>query len=120
PNSSRQVPRRKEKTVAIVMQLEWPGVALDDYNRVMEALGLDADPPAGGLFHVSGEDGGSLRIVDVWESEDAWNSFFGSRLTPALEKTGLMAKGRPNVRLYPVHNVFAPDAAAVERLGAAS
>jgi hypothetical protein len=106
--------------VAIVMQLEWPGATLDDYDAVMEALGLDADPPAGGLVHVCGEEGGTLRIVDVWESEDAWNAFFGSRLGPALEKTGLAEKGRPDVRVYPLHNVFAPGADVIAELGAGS
>jgi hypothetical protein len=106
--------------VAIVMQMEWPGVTLDDYDRVMKELGLDADAPAGGLFHVSGEDGGTLRILDIWESEDAWNQFFGSRLTAALQATGLMDKGQPNVRVYPVHNVYAPGADAVARLAGSS
>ena len=37
--------------MAVVMSLEWPGVTLEDYDRVMGALGLDAEPPAGGVFH---------------------------------------------------------------------
>ena len=106
--------------MAIVMSLEWPGATLEEYDQVMVALGLDAEPPAGGLFHVSGTDGGTLRILDVWESDDAWNAFREGRLMPALEQTGLIEKGAPNVRTYPLHNLYAPGADVLGRLGASS
>jgi hypothetical protein len=106
--------------MAVVMSLEWPGVTVGDYDRAMGALGLDAEPPAGGLFHVCGAEGGALHIFDIWESEDAWNSFRDGRLMPTLQELGLMEKGQPNVRVYTVHNIFAPTPDDLSRLGASS
>jgi hypothetical protein len=106
--------------MAIVMALEWPDSTLEEYDRVMEALGLDANPPAGGMLHVCGADGGTLRIFDVWESEDAWNAFRDGRLMPALQQTGLLEKGAPEVRVYPLHNVYAPEVDELGRMGASS
>src|SRR2546425_11106123 len=79
--------------MAIVMHMEWPGATLEDYDRAMESTRLDETPPAGGLVHVAGVDDGTLRIVDVWESEEAWNAFRSDRLMPALEQTGNAREG---------------------------
>jgi hypothetical protein len=102
--------------MATAMLMDWPETSLEDYGAVMNALRLDEDPPDGGIFHVAGMDGTTLRILDVWESEDKWNAFLTHRLTPAIQSAGL--EGHPNVRTYPIANVYAPDAAALESLGA--
>ena len=104
--------------MAIAMLMDWPGKTMDDYGAVMSALRLDENPPSGGIFHVAGDDEGTLRILDIWESEDAWNTFLGTRLVPAIQAAGL--EGEPNVRTYPVGNVYAPDDAALEALGTAA
>jgi hypothetical protein len=106
--------------MAIVMLMEWPRVTLDEYDRVMEALKLDERAPEGAVFHFAGSEGGSLRVVDIWESEDAWNSFRETRLMPALQETGLIEKGAPNVRTYDVHNVYAPRPEEIDRLSGRS
>ena len=35
--------------MAVGMFLRWPGLSLDQYNAVMNELGLDDDPPQGGI-----------------------------------------------------------------------
>ena len=100
--------------MAIVMAMEWQGVTSAEYDRVMEILRLDETPPQGGVFHVAGSEGGNWRVVDVWESEQAWNAFFETRLKPALEQANLLdGRPQPTVRVYEVHNVYAPEPAAV-------
>lgn len=106
--------------MAIVMQMEWAGVTEEDYANVMRELDLDAIPPDGAVFHVAGVEGGSLRVVDVWESDGAWNDFLGNRLMPAIERAGLTGRGQPNVRTYEAYNVYAPDADRVGTLGASA
>ena len=53
---------------------------------MQEALGTRDNPPAGGLVHAAGfdEDAGVFRIFDVWESKEAWETFFNDRVMPVV------------------------------------
>jgi quinol monooxygenase YgiN len=46
-------------------------------------------PPQGCIVHTATEVDGGVRIVDVWESQQAIDDFFASRLGPAFEKLGV-------------------------------
>ena len=60
------------------------------YEGVAAHVGLEANPPAGLLVHTAGELGsGRVRIVDIWESEQAMQDFSRERLWPALEAAGI-------------------------------
>ncbi|PYQ77588.1 MAG: hypothetical protein DMG04_00025 [Acidobacteria bacterium] len=98
--------------------MEWPGVTPEQYNRVMSNLGLDKNPPAGAVFHVAGFTGGSARIVDIWDSQQAFERFQKDRLTAAVQKAGIT--GQPKVQFYPVHNLFAPNIEEIRKAGASS
>jgi hypothetical protein len=104
--------------MATVMSMEWPGVAPEQYEQVMTILDLDANPPDGGVFHVSGFTGGSLRVLDVWESEQAWDRFLNERIMPAVEQAGI--ETQPQVEVYPAHNVYTPSIEELRRIGASS
>lgn len=58
-----------------------------------------ADWPVEGLLsHVAGQTDNGFRVVDVWESEDAFRRF-GETLMPVLEELGV--EGKPEI--YPAH-----------------
>lgn len=60
-----------------------------------------ADWPVEGLLaHVAGQGESGFRVVDVWESEDAFRGF-GETLMPILEEVGV--EGEPEI--YPAHVV---------------
>lgn len=104
--------------MATVMLMEWPGVTEEQYNRVMSNLGLDANPPAGGICHVAGFIGGSLRVLDIWDSQQAFERFQQDRLTAAVQKAGIT--GQPKVQFFPVHNLYAPNVDTISKAGASS
>ena len=104
--------------MATVMSMEWPGVTQEQYDRVMSNLGLDKNPPTGGIFHVAGFTGGSLRVLDVWESQQAFERFQNDRLTAAVQKAGITTQ--PKVQFYPVHNIYAPNIEMIKKVGASS
>lgn len=61
------------------------------YQRVVTAMKLDDDRPSGMILHAASEtSGGTVEIVDVWESEDAMQKFTSERLFPAFQETGAM------------------------------
>ena len=104
--------------MATVMLMEWPGVSEDQYDRVMNALGLDANPPAGAMFHVAGFSGGGLRVLDIWDSQQTFERFQEERLTKAVQSAGITSQ--PKVQFFPVHNMYAPNVEAIRKAGASS
>jgi hypothetical protein len=58
-----------------------------------------ADWPVEGLLaHIAGEGENGFRVVDVWESEDAFRRF-GETLIPILQELGI--EGQPEI--YAAH-----------------
>jgi hypothetical protein len=82
------------------------GMTPEMYDQV--AAELAGDPPAGLIVHVAGTHGDGMRIVDVWESEDAYMKFRDSRLRSAVEKVigaDGMAQGPPPIDALEVRNI---------------
>jgi hypothetical protein len=57
-------------------------------------------PVEGLLVHVAGQGPNGFRVVDVWESEEAFQRF-GEKLMPIMKAIGI--EGAPEV--YPSHTV---------------
>jgi hypothetical protein len=72
----------------------------DQYQHVTAAL--VEPPPEGLLVHVAGPTDEGVRIIDVWESEEAWEQFRAERLAPAIAALGGPARPEPTFRdLHP-------------------
>ena len=97
--------------MATVMEMKWPSVSREDYERAREAVDWEGNVPEGAIFHVSWfEDG--LRVVDVWESEDDFNRFASDRLMPKLQELGI-GSDQPDVQFHDAHAYFDAQAARV-------
>ena len=70
----------------------------DESIKQLENAG--AGVPQGRLYHVCFGTGTSLRIIEVWESQDAFNAF-GPTLIPILQQVGI-DPGQPDIS--EVHN----------------
>ena len=55
---------------------------LDTHVKIIEAMG--DDPVDGLIVHAAGTSAAGIRMVDVWESKDHYDRFFGERLMPAM------------------------------------
>ena len=84
--------------MAIAMMLEFPDMTEGQYAAAGQELQRDG-APAGQLFHAGGpmEDGG-IRVVDVWESQEAADAFYGS--TPFRDQTA--SPHPPTMTQWPV------------------
>ncbi len=56
----------------------------ENYERLAAALGDFV--PDGLIVHVAGPTESGFRIIDVWESEEAWERFRNERLRPAIRR----------------------------------
>jgi quinol monooxygenase YgiN len=73
--------------MAVWFSLELP-MTEQQADAILRELGLTNRPAPGQLFHIEGTADGSIRVVDVWESEQAFQQFFQERLTPAFQRAG--------------------------------
>ena len=97
--------------MAIAVQLDFKGATLEQYDQVMREFGLalhdDSGPNwrKGIIRHVAGgrPDGG-WTVVDIWESQDAFDRFFNDRLGPAFGAVGTLPQ--PAIAPFAVHNHF--------------
>ena len=104
--------------MAVAMYMHWPEMTSDQYDAVMAKLGLDANPPAGGVLHVATATEDGVEVWEVWQTEQAFNGFLQQRLLPAVSELGI--EGEPEVRIVPLHNLYAADPDMIDRIGAIS
>ena len=90
----------------VLMIHDSPGGTREQYDEVGKRLtdgrGLDslaAWPVEGILSHAAGPTELGWRVIDVWESEEAFQRF-GGTIGPILEEVGFA--GEP--RLFPLEN----------------
>lgn len=89
-------------------------VTLDMVMTTSKAIAAGG-PPAGGISHVVIEDGGHVKIFDVWESEEAMNTFSEERLMPAILQS-MAAMGMegppppPEFQIFEAHDAMGAPA----------
>jgi hypothetical protein len=94
--------------VAIGFLFDMPGITQQQYDTVMRELRLnepDAAWPPSMICHVAGPIEGGWRVVDVWESQEAAETFFRERLAQAAQKVGIAP---PHPSVFPVHKLHTP------------
>ena len=70
--------------MAVMVIQEFPAT-VEQYDQVNEKLDPANNPPEGLILHSGAEtDGGTMKVVDIWESADAWQDFLDNRLSPAV------------------------------------
>ncbi len=82
-----------------------------DYEEIVKALNVDANPPAGLIVHAAGEVNGKWQSVDVWESQADYDRFREERLMPAvIQAMGeeAVAAGPPPQQSFDVKHIANP------------
>ena len=74
--------------MAVAFLIEIPGFTPEQAAAVLQALDLENNPAAGQIFHLEGPMDGGMRVVDVWESPEAFQAFAQERLAAAFQEAG--------------------------------
>jgi len=83
-------------------------ISAEEYDRLNGEI---TQEPDGLILHTGSRKGETMRIVDVWESKDAYERFERETLFPALESIGADTSGGPPPREeFEVHNMRGPAA----------
>lgn len=78
------------------------------YDQTVEKVSggpiTSENKPDGLMSHLAapGADGG-FQVVEVWESEEAWNTFLNEQLIPAVQEIGAPPF---DTKILPVHAVL--------------
>jgi hypothetical protein len=70
--------------MAVLVDQKLDGVTREMYDGVNARLNAQANPPAGLILHSSHATEGGWRIVDVWETAEAYQQFAEERIGPAV------------------------------------
>ena len=70
--------------MAVALLLEFPGATQEQFGQVAEKVGSKSPP--GLLYHVDGPIEGGWRVVDVWESQEAVDTFFQEHAWACIAK----------------------------------
>jgi len=93
--------------VIVAVQLGFRNVTIGQYDQINERLGSLPGGPAWHeeLFHwVTATDDG-FRVVDVWETREAFEQFAQEKLRPVYEDVGVASE--PEIQFFDVHNYLA-------------
>jgi quinol monooxygenase YgiN len=81
-----------------------PGQTQELYDATVEQSNLAESLPEGWIFHAAGPTKDGWRVVEVWESQEAADSYFQGRLGQVLQNVGV-SPGQPET--FTVYNVIA-------------
>ena len=87
--------------MAVRITLEFEATA-DQYDKVNDVI--EEDTPDGLIVHSAVDAGGTMKIVDIWESADKFGAFAEGRLGP--EVAAVLGEGAspPTPQIEELHN----------------
>ena len=90
--------------MAVAIEMDFEGATLDQYDQVLELMGLEAGggAPPGAMFHWAAETDTGLRVVDVWETREAFDRFAEEQIGPHTATVGF--PGPPSLTYRDVHS----------------
>ena len=89
--------------MAVLVIAQAPGGSAEQDKAIIEALNFEADPPQGNRARFAGPTEDGWRIVSLWDSQDAFDTFRRERLMPALEAAG---RDVPEFEFWPIESVI--------------
>jgi hypothetical protein len=90
--------------MAVLVIAENAGGTVEIDDAVVKSLNLIDDPPSGARIRMAGPMDGGWRVVSLWESREAFQSFVDQRLKPALEGAG---RPQPQFTFWDIERIVA-------------
>jgi hypothetical protein len=95
--------------MAVGIRAKFAGGTQQQYDAIQSHVAVESDPPEGMIFHSAGPIEGGWGVIDFWESREAFDRFFESRLRQTIEEVGDRGfPGPPDIKEFPVHNITKP------------
>jgi hypothetical protein len=90
--------------MAVAVILDFPGATLEQYDQILELMGFTkgGQGPPGALFHWVTKTDDGFRVVDLWESREAFDRFAQEQIGPLSQQVGIADP--PRTRFCEVYN----------------
>ena len=90
--------------MAVAVVMDFRGATLEQYDEVIRRMGFSKEGPgpAGELFHWVTATPDGVRVTDVWETREQFESFAEGHIGPRTREVGFT--GTPEVSFHEVHN----------------
>jgi hypothetical protein len=98
--------------MAVGIRTTLPGVGVEEFEQVDDAIDVRGNHPNGLIFSASGPIDGGWQVIDLWESRAHFDAFGAERIGPAVAASGVSVQ--PDIAEFPVHEYVsrAADSAA--------
>lgn len=93
--------------MAVGIRIKLVGVNQEVFEEVNKHVDPAGNPPKGLLFHSSGPIDEGWGVIDFWESRADFDAFQG-RIQEAMAAAKVEMQGPPDVKEFPVHEIFQP------------
>ena len=88
----------------IAILFDSPNGTQEHYDLMNDKLKeIGQEEPAGRISHIAGPTQSGWRMVEVWESKEAWEVFVGEYFTRVLHESSIPD---PQVSIWDVHKMF--------------
>ena len=93
--------------MAVGVLIDVVGGTLEQYDEVVERLGMLPGGPTfpQEIFHWVAKTENGFRVVDVWESQEAFERFAEEKVFPLLHEVGVGIP--PEIRFFEIHTYLA-------------
>jgi hypothetical protein len=90
--------------MAVAVEMLFKGGTIDQYEQVIQKMGFTHGGPGAphGLFHWVALADDGIRVVDVWDSKEAYEQFAQEQIGPYAAEAGIPAP--PEVKYTEIHN----------------
>ena len=93
--------------MAVGIRIKFAGLSQEQFDQVNKHVDPATNPPKGLLFHASGPIDEGWGVIDFWESRQDFDAF-QNRIQESVAAAGVELQERPDVKEFPVHEVFQP------------
>lgn len=93
--------------MAVGIRIKFAGMTQEQFDQVNGHIDPASDPPKGLLYHASGPIDEGWGVIDFWESRQDFDDF-GARIRAAASSAGVEMQGPPDIKEFPVHEMWRP------------
>jgi hypothetical protein len=90
--------------MAVAVEMNFPGATIEQYDEILGKMGLTpgGSTPPGAISHWVAKTDDGMRVVDVWETREAYDHYAAEKIGPYSVEAGITEP--PETRFYDVHS----------------
>ena len=83
----------------VAVEQNFKGATLDQYDQIVELMGLTprGSTPPHAISHWVAKTGDGLRVVDVWDTKENFESYAQEKIGPYSQQVGIYRPARDHV-----------------------